>query len=768
MNPDHIAVLVGAGASIVVVFGLLAMFARFYKKVDQGKALVISRLKGDPTVTFSGGVVLPIIYRAEEMDISVKTIMIDRHGSEGLICKDNIRADIKVTFFVRVNKTQEDVLQVAQNVGVRRASSHEEVVELFSAKFSEALKTVGKRMEFEDLYKERAKFRDDILSVIGDDLNGFVLDDAAIDYLEQTPVEHLSATDVLDAQGIHKITMLTTQQAVLTNKYRQTERMEITKQNVEADQAVFELEKQRAEAEARKHREIAVMEARETAETEKARAEERKRAEMAKLAADEELAIAEENKQRQVAVAEWNKQRTIAIETERVEKDRGMEIVSREREVELARIGKEKSLEGERKEIADLISSRIAVEKKVAEEEEGILTLRALAEAGRGKDVLLIAAEAAAQEKLVKDIKGAEAAEEVAKFEARKKIVQADADLEAADKEAKAEIRRADGTKASEAASGLAEVQVKEAMAAAIEKEGMVKARVTVEQLSAEAAGEEKKGLAVVRVREADAEAIAKQGEAEARATRDKLLAEAAGTKEKLLAEAVGTREKLLADAAGTKEKLLAEATGVKEKGLSEALVETEKAAAYEKQGLAEATATREKLLAEAAGLAEKAEAMKKLQGAAKEHEEFRIRLEKDKEVELARIEATRHVAEAKAQTLGEALKNTKMNIVGGDGEFFDRFVRAVGVGQTVDGFVEQSDTAQKVLAEYLKGESSLPQDLKDILMRPRVTPEHLQSLTLSAVLGKLARGRGVDEDKLARLIDEVRALGLDAPLGEK
>ncbi|MCA9604205.1 MAG: hypothetical protein KC619_01335, partial [Myxococcales bacterium] len=374
MDPILIAVVGGTGAVVVIVLGVMAMFARFYKKVDQGRALVISKTSGDPMVTFSGGLVLPVIHRAEEMDISVKTIEIDRRGTEGLICKDNIRADIKVTFFVRVNKTQEDVLQVAQSVGVRRASSHEEVETLFAAKFSEALKTVGKRMDFEDLYKERAKFRDDILSVIGDDLNGFVLDDAAIDYLEQTPIEHLSDTDVLDAQGIHKITMLTSQQHVLTNKYRQTERMEVTKQNVEADQAVFELEKQRAEAEARKEREIAVMQAKEAAETAKVRAEEQKRAEMAQLQTDEELAIAEENKQRQIAVAQWNKQRTVTVEAERVEKDKGMEIVAREREVDLARIAKDKALEAEKKEIADLVSSRISVEKKVAEEEEGIKT----------------------------------------------------------------------------------------------------------------------------------------------------------------------------------------------------------------------------------------------------------------------------------------------------------------------------------------------------------------------------------------------------------
>jgi uncharacterized membrane protein YqiK len=48
------------------------------------------------------------------MDISLKTIEIDRCGQEGLICKDNIWADIKVAFFVRVNKSPEDVIRVAQ------------------------------------------------------------------------------------------------------------------------------------------------------------------------------------------------------------------------------------------------------------------------------------------------------------------------------------------------------------------------------------------------------------------------------------------------------------------------------------------------------------------------------------------------------------------------------------------------------------------------------------------------------------------------------
>jgi uncharacterized membrane protein YqiK len=201
----------------LVVAGAILLFAKFYRKVEQGKALIVNKMKAEPEVTFTGMVVLPVFHKAEVMDISVKTLEIDRRGKEGLICKDNIRADIKVTFFVRVNKTREDVIKVAQAIGCARASDPRTLEELFNAKFSEALKTVGKQLDFVDLYTKRNEFRDHIVDVIGRDLNGYVLEDAAIDYLEQTPLVSLDPHNILDAQGIRKITELTAIEHVRTN-----------------------------------------------------------------------------------------------------------------------------------------------------------------------------------------------------------------------------------------------------------------------------------------------------------------------------------------------------------------------------------------------------------------------------------------------------------------------------------------------------------------------------------------------------------------------
>jgi uncharacterized membrane protein YqiK len=574
--------------------------------------------------------VFPVINKAETMDLSVKTIEVDRRGKEGLICNDNIRADINVTFFVRVNKTREDVLRVAQAIGCARASDHETLKELFSAKFAEALKTVGKHFNFEDLYKQRDNFKDKIIEVIGKDLNGFILDDAAIDYLEQTPLEALDKDNIMDADGIRKITEITVHHNVMTNELRQKERMEMGSKNLDADQAIFNFEQRRAEAEAKKQKEIAIAQAREQNEAARVASDEHKKTSIVHHKNEEESLVAEQAKQRGVAIAQKNREREIAVETERVEKARMLEVIGREREVALVTISRDKEVEQQKKEIADVVRARVAVDKTVAVEEETIKDVRTIAAANREREAVKIKAEADAQTMMVKTVKAAEASEEAAKHAARQKTITADAELDTADKLARAKIRLAEGIQAEAAAEGLAKVRVKEADASANEKQGLVEAHVTLEKMTAVASGEEKQGLAKVKVKQADADAV-------------------------------------------------------------------------QKLGSAEASALQARLVAEAAGIAKKAESMKTLDEASRGHEEFRLRLDKEKSIELETIHAKKDMASAQAQILAQAFTNAKFNIVGGDGAFFDRFVKAVSVGQAIDGVMESSDNVKALVDRATK-----------------------------------------------------------------
>jgi len=649
MNGDLlIAIATWAGVILLAFIGLALIVMKFYQKVEQGQAMIVNTMREVPEVTFTGRTVWPVIHKKEFMIISLKTIEIDRRGQDGLICKDNIRADIKVTFFVRVNKTKEDVLKVAQAIGCERASKQETIDELFSAKFSEALKTVGKKLEFEELYEERDRFRDAIIEVIGKDLNGYVLEDAAIDYLEQTPVTALDSNNILDAQGIRKITELTAKQHILTNEFEREEETKIKKRDVEARERILELERIEADAEAKQQREIASVQARELAEKEKIESEERLKSEAARIATEQEVMVLEENKMREVEVAANNRQRAVAIEEEKVTKVRQLEIVGREREVSLQEINKEKDIEVEKKNIADVVRERIAVEKTVAEQEEQINELRVVEEAKRTKQAQVIQAEALAEQDLIKEIKAAEAQETTAKHRANERITLAEAARESASKEADAKIRLAEGVREEVAAAGLAEAKVIEAKAQANRKQGEAEAAVMASKLKAEAAGAEEIGMANVRVKEADA-----MGEEQQAMVAVKIQ--------------------------------VAEAEAIKERGEAEAVV------------------IEQRYAAEAKGLKEKFAAMSTMDDKVREHEEFRMGLDMSHVENMKAIKANTGIAETQAKVLAEALKEANIDIVGGNGDFLEKFMSSLSVGKAVDGAIGKSDILQAAVSKIMK-----------------------------------------------------------------
>ena len=681
---------------IMIGFAALIMAVKCWRKVEQGTALIITGAKM-PTVHFSKAIVWPLIRRAEIMDISVKRIEIYRHGTEGLNCKDNIRADIKVAFFVRVNNNEGDVLNVAQTIGSERASDHQAMVDLFESKFSEGLKTVGKEFDFVELYTSREEFKNRMLAVIGTDLNGYVLDDAAIDYLEQTPLEMLNANNVLDAEGIKKITDKTAAQAVLANDITREKEKTIRKQDVEAREAILELDRQLAEAEEKQSREVAVVTARERAEAMKIEQEERLKAERARISTEEEVAIAEENKLRQVVVACKNKEHTDQVETDRVEKDRMLEVTERQRVVSLADIEKDKAIEIEKKAIQDVIRERVMVQRAVVEEEQKIKDTEEFATADRSKRVAITIAEQQAQEQLVMRVKAAEAARDSAQFQAEEVVIDAEAQRESAEKETAAKKMLAEGVAAEEAAKGIAEANV-------IEKKAVAEAR----------------GL------EAMADAVEKEGTAESVVIEKKAVAEAKGLEAK--------------------------------------------AEAIEKEGTAEATVIERKAVAEAKGITDKAAAMKLFNDAGKEHEEYKLQLNKDQTIEIAAITAQEEIAKQQAVVMGEALKSAKIDIVGGESEFFDKIVSSITAGKSVDRWVDNSKVLGDVKNTFFNGDPEhFQSQLKTFISQFNLKSEDIKNLSIAALIGKmtgLTKDTGV-RSSLESLLEMAKKAGLsDMPLG--
>ncbi|MEM8945106.1 MAG: flotillin family protein [Planctomycetota bacterium] len=631
-----ITVVLGIIALLVIGTGLAAAASRFYRKVGPEEALVRAGGGELKVATGRGMWVVPLVHRVEPMDLTLKRIEIARKGTSGLICKDNIRADIEVAFFVRVSNDPAKIKEVAQSIGCARASEQVTLVELFDAKFSEALKTVGKQFDFVQLYDQREQFKSEIIKVIGTDLNGYQLDDAAIDYLEQTPLDLLSPNNILDAEGIKKITELTAQEKVQENQFTREKEKTLKKQDVEAAEAILELEKQRVEAVQKQEREIAEITAREQAEAAKVQEEQRLRAETARISTEEELGVAEENKLRQIIVAAKSKEKTDAVETERVTRDKELEATERLRVVGVADVEKEKAIEVEKRNIQEVIRERVMVERAVVEEQEKIKDTEQFAGADRTKQVAITAAEQKAEENLVVEVKAAEAKKRSAELIAEQVVIEASAQRDSAEREMQATKMLAEAKTADSAAVGLGEAQVEEAKADALQKTGTAEAEVSLLKYSSEAKG-----------------------------------------------------------------------------------------------------------------IKEKAAAMKLFDDVGKDHEEFKLRLNKDKEIEIAAIDAQSGIAEAQSKLVGEALKSARIDIVGGDGQFFDQIVHSVKGGKAIDRFVNNSEVASDVKNTFFNGNPEYFRDkVQQLVTEFNLSTDDVKDLSIAALIAKMIGMANSDQSR--------------------
>jgi len=320
-----------------------------------------------------------------------------------------------------------------------------------------------------------------------------------------------------------------------------------------------------------------------------------------------------------------------------------------------------------------------------------------------------------------------------AKKEQVEKVVAAEAQ-----KEAEQHMAEAEKIKVITAAEAAREAALREAeriqtIAEAEAKASERKRHAMEQEAEGVAAQEAAKGIAEAKV--ITAKAGAKK--VDAAAIRELGLAEADVIKAKGDVTAEVTQMQAEAEAEGTKDKELATAAGIQARGL-----------------------------AEAKAIEEKAKAMKLLHEAGQAHEEFRLRLAKERDVELAAINVERYIAEAHSNIVGEALKNAKIDIVGGENDFFEKVVRAVGRGKAVDRLVQSSATLTDLKTSLFNGDAEhfrakLRQWVKDF----GVTSEDLKNLTVAALLAKLIAS--TKDSGLQSVLRSAQAMAKESGLGD-
>jgi uncharacterized membrane protein YqiK len=139
----------------------------------------------------------------------------------------------------------------------------------------------------------------------------------AIDYLEQTPLDQHDPNNVLDSEGIKKITEITQRERVASNEFTQRAQVQVEKENADADIAKREQKRRNEEDTAKQMRAITEVKANEEAESRKVIEARRQEVESKRLEAEEVIRLRTEDMNRAVQEREF----TVKKEKQRLEQE---------------------------------------------------------------------------------------------------------------------------------------------------------------------------------------------------------------------------------------------------------------------------------------------------------------------------------------------------------------------------------------------------------------------------------------------------------------
>ena len=216
--------------------------------------------------------------------------------------------------------------------------------------------------------------------------------------------------------------------------------------------------------------------------------------------------------------------------------------------------------------------------------------------------------------------------------------------------------------------------------------------------------------------------------------------------------------------AESTRLRMAAEAAGTEQMGLANAAVKAADAAATATHGDAEAQVIEARFQAESKGLALKFAAMSAMSEETRAHEEFRMQLEISNQQINKGIDAQTSIAKDQAEVLGKALANAKIDIVGGEGDYFDKFVKALSIGKGIDATVEKSRTLQVGLRDHLTGERDMVGDLRGLIGALGSSSGELQNLTVAGLLARVARDGNTQQQAALQSLLATFQPQLDAP----
>lgn len=439
----------------LVILLLLSLFAytRVYVVTPNNEAFVRTGglfTKKKSVILYGGCIVLPGFHQLTRVPLREMSIDVERTGKLAVRTKDYLRADIRVTFYVCINASEEDVLTAAARLSQNGSKiTPEDIKEALEKRADDAIRAAAKTKDLAEIDSDKLGFAQEVLNLVGTDLKkvGLTLNNIAIsEILESVTYD---PDNFFDAQGVRLRTEIIQRSIQQKREVELATQVAIEQKELDAQKRSLQIAQEQESAKLAQKLQVEALKAQREREIQEAKDREAAMVRRTKIL--QEKSVEEEEIRKKLALQESQIEADIALE----ERNKQLKVAQalQKQEAEIAEISRQQSVESgklqaqvqivESERLAKLAQEDVAIaiankkresfvaQAEQAKAEEAVKTASEIEKAERQKRLSIIIAEREAQERSISD-------RNVVEIDAFRRRRQAEIAQEAAELEAEA------------------------------------------------------------------------------------------------------------------------------------------------------------------------------------------------------------------------------------------------------------------------------------------------------------------------------------------
>ena len=418
-------ILVFPGAIITLVVLLLVSiwaYTRVYVITPNNEAFV--RTGGvfvkSKTVVLNGGcVVLPGFHELTRVPLREISIDVERTGKLAVRTQDYLRADMRVTLYVCISASEEDVLTSAARLSRDGKISPEDIKNALEKRADDGIRAAAKTKTLAEIDSDKLGFAQEVLNLIEPDLKkvGLTLNNIAISEIEES--DTYDTNNFFDAQGVRLRTETIQRSIQQKREVELATKVAIEQKELDAEKRSLQIAQEQEDANLAQQLELESLKAQREREIQESKDREAAAAQRTKI--NQERSVEEEEISRRLSVQQ--KQIEADIELEERQKKLRVAQALQQQEAEVAEVNRQKLVdaanfraqmelaESERESqlaqqevaiaIAEKERDRFTADAARAQAESAVQTAQAVEAAEREQRLSVIAAEREAEERKI-------------------------------------------------------------------------------------------------------------------------------------------------------------------------------------------------------------------------------------------------------------------------------------------------------------------------------------------------------------------------------